>query len=1038
MVTNQLPRTRWKTLGLVVVSFSTMTAFSQLSVHASSPDPFPSLTQSTTPVTPLAAKNLTAFALTTTTSEPITGTFGSSAWSLQDGTLTIGPGDFANNTTDKSPWKAYSASITKIKITGPVTFNAAAAGLFAGLGNLTQIDGLDKVDTSRTTNLNDLFYADSQLTDLTGVEHWDTSKVRTIDRTFFATALVGTLDLSHWDVGALTSGSMAFGRAGDFDDNYQRLFKLLNLSGWNFQAPKVSLANFGFQLQAESIDTSNWQNTSHITSMESMFTLAGINNIDISSFDMRNLSTSYGGTWRMFNSAMLLKEIKLGPYSKLAGTGLRSISETNKYTGYWQNIGTGTASQPNGDQVLTTDQLVSIYDGTNTPAIDTFVWQPKAVAPVTVNYVDSADPTHPIKAADTITGAIDDPFTITPPDIDGYTFQGTQDDVPLTGTISGTAQTITLNYAKQGQVTVNYQDEAGTTIAPSTTMTGDLGTSYEIKPKTIDGYNYLSGNLTGTFNSSEQTVTLTYRQIPTEGSITVNYLDSDGHALAKPTTMTGKLGNTYNIEPLTIDGYTFESGQLTGTYTTTSQSVNLIYRKQVAQGTVTVNYVDEQGKQLAEPTTMTGPVATDYTIEKKTIDGYTFLQGDLTGQFTPTAKTVALIYRKDAVAQGKVTVSYLDDQGKTLAPATSLTGDVDTPYVVSQPNIAGYTYHHAEGTLNGTFTKDDQAVTLIYHATEEKQGQVIVKYQTIDGQTLAPDAELTGSIAATYTITPPTFKDYQYQHANGDLTGQFSEKPATVTLMYAKQAAKLGQVTVNYLDLDGHTLAPQDTLTGPLDTTFTTAVKAIAGYTHVRTTGATTGTFNEQDQTVSYFYQQQAPDKDQRKLTGQDFTMTVDSPAPTASDFKAVAQDKNGQALSVSVDLSQANRHKVGTYPVTLSTSDGQTLIVHLHVQAAPDSGDNGDGNGNSIEPPVLPTDPAGEPDLVKPNQPKPGKPSKEPATTKPLPTSPIKTVTTAKIQTKSIPDKALPATNESSPRWVAIAGLLGLIGLGVKFFKRF
>ena len=1038
MVTNQLPRTRWKTLGLVVVSFSTMTAFSQLSVHASSPDPFPSLTQSTTPVTPLAAKNLTAFALTTTTSEPITGTFGSSAWSLQDGTLTIGPGDFANNTTDKSPWKAYSASITKIKITGPVTFNAAAAGLFAGLGNLTQIDGLDKVDTSRTTNLNDLFYADSQLTDLTGVEHWDTSKVRTIDRTFFATALVGTLDLSHWDVGALTSGSMAFGRAGDFDDNYQRLFKLLNLSGWNFQAPKVSLANFGFQLQAESIDTSNWQNTSHITSMESMFTLAGINNIDISSFDMRNLSTSYGGTWRMFNSAMLLKEIKLGPYSKLAGTGLRSISETNKYTGYWQNIGTGTASQPNGDQVLTTDQLVSIYDGTNTPAIDTFVWQPKAVAPVTVNYVDSADPTHPIKAADTITGAIDDPFTITPPDIDGYTFQGTQDDVPLTGTISGTAQTITLNYAKQGQVTVNYQDETGTTIAPSKTMTGDLGTSYEIEPQAIDGYNYLSGNLTGTFTSSDQAVTLTYRKIPTEGSITVNYLDSDGHVLAKPTTMTGKLGSAYTIEPLTIDGYTFESGQLTGTYAPANQSVNLIYRKQVAQGTVTVNYVDEQGNQLAEPTTMTGPVATDYTIEKKNIDGYTFLQGDLTGQFTPTAKTVTLTYRKDAVAQGKVTVSYLDDQGKTLAPATSLTGDVDTPYVVSQPNIAGYTYHHAEGTLNGTFTKDDQAVTLIYHATEEKQGQVIVKYQTIDGQTLAPDAELTGSIAATYTITPPTFKDYQYQHANGDLTGQFSEKPATVTLMYAKQAAKLGQVTVNYLDLDGHTLAPQDTLTGPLDTTFTTAVKAIAGYTHVRTTGATTGTFNEQDQTVSYFYQQQAPDKDQRKLTGQDFTMTVDSPAPTASDFKAVAQDKNGQALSVSVDLSQANRHKVGTYPVTLSTSDGQTLIVHLHVQAAPDSGDNGDGNGNSIEPPVLPTDPAGEPDLVKPNQPKPGKPSKEPATTKPLPTSPIKTVTTAKIQTKSIPDKALPATNESSPRWVAIAGLLGLIGLGVKFFKRF
>lgn len=942
----------WHLISLVLLGFGLMTTSQCFPVSADTLDNqlLTNTSLATSPTAPLTSNlNLMALAETpTATADPITGKFGSSEWSLQDGTLTIGPGDFASHSAETSPWAAYSDQITKIEITGPVTFNTYAAGLFAGLPNLTQIDGLEKVDTSQTISIDGLFYSDSQLTDLTGIEGWQTSNLRTLNRTFFATALIGKLDLSGWDVSSLTSASMAFSRAGALDENSNRLFDLLDLSGWDFKAPKVSLANMGYQLQAKVINTTGWKNTNHITSMDSMFTLSSIQKIDMSSFDMRQLSNSSGGTWRMFTIAFALKELKLGPYSKLAGTGLPSITESNKYTGYWQNIGTGTVSQPNGDQVLTTSQLVDAYDGTKTQATDTFVWQPKPSEPVTVKYVD-ADTGKDIKDATTITGAIDDPFTITPPAIDNYTYQGTQDDTPLTGTISSTAQTITLKYQSQ----------------------------------------------------------------PTEGSITVNYLDADGQSIATPQTMTGKLGSAYTIEPKSIDGYSYQSGDLTGTYTTTSHAVNLIYEKDAAKGTVTVNYVDSNGKKIADATTLTGPVDSSYTIEKKAIPGYTFKTGDLTGTYTATPKTVTLTYEA-ATAQGTVTINYLDDRGKTLAPAKTLTGDVATPYTISQINIDGYTFQHADGALAGSFTKEPQTVNLTYKATTDKQGQIIVKYQTADGKTLAPDSQLTGTIETPYTITPPTFTNYQYQKASGDLTGKFGTTTPTVTLTYAKQTANQGQVIVNYLDLSGQSIAASTTLTGDLNAAYTTTAKTIAGYTHVKTTGQPTGTFGAQAQTVSYYYQKQSTSQDQRQLTGQDYTMTVNGTAPTASDFKASAKDKDGHAIDVKVDLSQANLKQVGSYQVTLSTSDGQTLIVKLHVIASNSSSSE---TGDTINPGKTPQ-PA-----------KPVAPSSQQPTTQPQPT-----VSTSQQRAA----KKLPATGEKASQLGLIIGLLGLITIGYLARKRF
>lgn len=72
----------------------------------------------------------------------------------------------------------------------------------------------------------------------------------------------------------------------------------------------------------------------------------------------------------------------------------------------------------------------------------------------------------------------------------------------------------------------------------------------------------------------------------------------------------------------------------------------------------------------------------------------------------------------------------------------------------------------------------------------------------------------------------------------------------------------------------------------------------------------------------------------QSQLTGQNYQMYTNGLAPTAADFQATATNRSGQAESVQVDLSQTNLTVPGNYPVTLSTTDGQTKVVNLRVLA--------------------------------------------------------------------------------------------------------
>ncbi|WP_239079460.1 MucBP domain-containing protein [Listeria seeligeri] len=205
--------------------------------------------------------------------------------------------------------------------------------------------------------------------------------------------------------------------------------------------------------------------------------------------------------------------------------------------------------------------------------------------PVTVNYVDTTGAT--IAKSETFNGNVGDTYNSVAKDIDGYTL--TTMPANASGTLTKDAQTVMyvykLNPITAGQVTVNYLDNAGNKIADSEVLTGNMGDSYTLTPKTIDGYTLSTSPTTenGLFMPAAQTFDYVYtKNMDTENStIEVRYVDEANNQVSSPTELTGKVDDNYQASPKEIAGYSLKitPANEKGTFTAKKQKVIYVYTK---------------------------------------------------------------------------------------------------------------------------------------------------------------------------------------------------------------------------------------------------------------------------------------------------------------------------------------------------------------------------------------------------------------------------------------------------------------------------
>ena len=233
---------------------------------------------------------------------------------LDDGILEVNSG-FINWAAWYSPWHNYRSQIAEIIFTGPITAGMILVSLFSNLENVTTINGLEYFDTSGVMAVDRMFYGARNLTEL-DVSGWDTSSVISMQSMFSGASNLTELDLLSWDTRRVANMMHMF-----FETSSLRILTL----GENF----IFVGNF---------------NSREIHQADSP------NSIQL---ELGSIDHSHEGEILFINNPLLPE-----------------ISQTDKFTGYWQNVGSGSINQPLGEHTLTSTELMN-----HIPVPDTYVWQ---------------------------------------------------------------------------------------------------------------------------------------------------------------------------------------------------------------------------------------------------------------------------------------------------------------------------------------------------------------------------------------------------------------------------------------------------------------------------------------------------------------------------------------------------------------------------------------------------------------------------------------------------------------------------------------
>jgi len=264
----------------------------------------------------------------------------------------------------------------------------------------------------------------------------------------------------------------------------------------------------------------------------------------------------------------------------------------------------------------------------------------------------------------------------------------------------------------------------------------------------------------------------------------------------------------------TID-YTYGNGPKQGQTAAPTVTQNVDFTRNIVTDNVTGKEVQSGGGYTTTDWKATGDDKTWAQVDSPAIASYTPSQTSV-AEVTPTADTpntdVHVVYTKNAptmTTEKKTvneTVSYVDQNGNVLAQPH--TASVDFTRQVSTDAVTG------EKTY-GSWSADQSFAAV---TSPELKGYTADKAQ-IDKQTV-----------------------------NGD------SKDLEFTVTYTKTPVAGGNVTAKYVDENGNPIADDVIASGNVGDPYSTTQKDVPGYTFKEVQGNPTGSFTDQDQTVTYVY----------------------------------------------------------------------------------------------------------------------------------------------------------------------------------------
>ena len=172
---------------------------------------------------------------------------------------------------------------------------------FCGCQDLTNIEGIEYLNTENVTNMDGMFQNCKSLTTL-DLSRFDTKNVTDMRGMFYACSALTTLDLSRFDTKNVTNISHIFHGC--------RALTTLDISNFNTQNVTDMSGIFWDCAALTTLDVSHFD-TQNVTNMDGMFcNCYALTTLDVSNFDTKNVTNMNG----MFSSCYALNTLDIASF----------------------------------------------------------------------------------------------------------------------------------------------------------------------------------------------------------------------------------------------------------------------------------------------------------------------------------------------------------------------------------------------------------------------------------------------------------------------------------------------------------------------------------------------------------------------------------------------------------------------------------------------------------------------------------------------------------------------------------------------------
>ncbi|MBC6356738.1 BspA family leucine-rich repeat surface protein [Lactobacillus helsingborgensis] len=542
--------------------------------------------------------------------------------------------------------------VKKVTFDGYFKVVGDVKSVFIRLRGLTDIEGLENVDTSEATTMYAWF---SQCSSLKHVDlsHFNTSNVKNMYCMFDRCTNLEDLDLSKFDTSQVKDMSYMFVGC--------KSLKELDLQ--NFNTSQVTNMSWMFA-GCESLEKLNVTkfDTSNVKDMSYMFNhCASLTNIDVHSFDTKNVEnmkamfsmyysyksdTSSVFGWDsslvsldlsnfntskvtdmsfMFMKCTKLKDLNISKFNTSQVTTMNSMFQgCNKLT---------YLDLRNFDTANVTDMSYMFRDTNSLVGLNLSSFNTSKVTSMSQMFYLYSNPK--------VDGKYPKLSNLRTLDISNFDMSNNGNTYDM---LKGHQNLLVLKLGKGNKlVSIMGLDTPGTWL--------NVGKKTMQDPEGSEKWS--SDELMKNWQVGAKDETYVR-----ETTITAHYQDEKGKTLADDETYTGTYGTPYEAKVKEIPGYVLTAmpKNAKGLIGENVDDIMFIYQKPTNNGKtpvkaadVTVHYEDENGNQIAPNVILSGNVGDGYQTEIKTISGYTLKArpNNATGFFTSQPQDVVYVYTKN-------------------------------------------------------------------------------------------------------------------------------------------------------------------------------------------------------------------------------------------------------------------------------------------------------------------------------------------------------------------------------------------------------